>query len=593
MAIQDKIYVPVDKVFPGIRSDFGTFKTLLQGLSRVETLFWCAILNLVVSSPSADHVTRQQYGLSYFLTAEEIDRVNKFALGHGGAHRVPVFFRGQLLELLRWGALYCPTCPEHVITFEKSEVKRRFAQAALIASDVWARRVFGDRLSLGDGLSTAREQALAPFRLSQEATLLTPDLSKSLGRGWCLFSRYLPIRYPLFENEFKSSTALTVEEFYVCLGALMTNFMDPMARLPTFDSRTLGESTLYRDAIQRYVSLEAQSIDELRSELWGQASGEVSCDGDAPLYRYRPLREKPILRSGGGRAVIVDPVFYSETASAGPLFHLLGSGVSSSRANEIFGAFGYAFEDYACDILRRMFPDLVGASPKRLSCRIGATDQAGNEFEIDACLNDVTQLVLFEMKAVVIPETRILAEGSESYLQCLRERYSVSERFPGDRTSKGVGQLARIVKALASEGGLVQDGQFSRVRLVYPVLLVYDSLLDAPVHARFLASEFEQLLEPEGRFRTGELAKGGLRIAPLTLMTINDLEDLETSIQHFALVDLLSDYSKSCPDRLMSLNNFIASSKYGRQMYHSRFLSAAVVEILDKVGRLDFGVGAG
>jgi hypothetical protein len=594
MTVQDKVYVPVGEVFPGIQSDFRTFKSLLQGLSQVETLFWCAILNLIVSNPSDDHLTRQQYGLDYFLTTEEIVKVNEFAQENEGAQRVMIFFRGQLLELLRWSALYCPSCPEDIITFEKPEVKRRFAQAALIASDVWARRVFGDRLSMTDGLSSARKRALAPFRLSLEATLLTPDLSKSLGRGWCLFSKHFPTHYLLFESEFQSSTGLTVEEYYVCLGALITNFVNHRAGPPIFDSKTLGESTLYRDAIQRYVALEAQAIEELRHRLWGQASKEkMSSDEDAPPYSYRPLREKPILCSDSGRAIILDPVFYSETASAGPLFHLLSNEVSNSKANEIFSAFGYAFEDYACDILKRMFPDISGASPKRLSCEIDGTDQAGNEFEIDACLNDVTELVLFEMKAVVIPEARILAEDHESYLQCLREKYSVSEGSPGDRKNKGVGQLARIIKLLASREWLGQDGEFSRVRVVYPVLVVYDSLLDTPVHAHFLASEFEAYLEPEDRFQSGELRKGGLRIAPLTVMTVDDLENLETSIEHFALRDLLSDYSKSCPDRMTSLNNFIASSKYGQQMYHSRTLGVAGLEILDKVGRLVFGEGVG
>lgn len=489
--------------------------------------------------------------------------------------------------------MYCQSCPEDVITFEEPEVKRRFAQAALIASDIWSRRVFGNRLSMTEGLSTARKRALAPFRLSLEATLLAPDLSKSLGRGWRLFSKYFPARYPLLESEFRSSTGLTVEEYFVCLGALITNFVDHKVGPLIFDSKTLGESTLYRDAIQRYVALEAQTVDDLRHRLWGRAPKEMYSDESAPPYSYRSLREKPVLCSDSSRAIILDPVFYSETASAGPLFHLLGNEVPNSKANEIFGAFGNAFEDYACDILKHMFLDISGAFPERLPCKIGGTDKAGNEFEIDACLNDITELVLFEMKAVVIPETRVLAEDYESYLQCLREKYSISEGSPDNRKSKGVGQLARVIKLLASGEWLGQGGEFSRARLVYPVLVVYDSLLNTPVHAHFLASEFKACLEPEDELRSGELRKGELRIAPLTVVTIDDLENLETSIEHFAFRDLLSDYSKSCPDRMTSLNNFIASSKYGQQMYHSRNLSAAGLEILDKVGRLVFGEGAG
>lgn len=580
---QTKIYIPVSEVFTDIQSDFETFKSLLQSLSLTETLFWCAILNLIISNPSDDdHIARQQLGLDYFLTPEEINRVNDFAQKNGSAQRIMIFSRGQLLELLRWGTLYCQNYPESEITFENPEVRRKFVQAALIAFDIWTKRVFGNRFSMDGGVDIARKRGLGAIRKSIEATSLAPDLSKSLGRGWTLFKNYFPRYYKPFADEFRASTGLSIEEYYICLGAMVINFMDPKIGSVIFDPNTLGEAILYRDVFQKYITLESQSIDELREALWGHAVGDINNDEDAPPYDYRPLREKPLLRAESGRTIILDPVFYSERASVGPLF-ILTKNKTNDKANEIFSTFGYAFESYTCDILRRMFPDISGALTKRLSCNIQGSDRAGNKIEIDACLNDIMEVILFEIKAVWIREDEILSEDYEKYLQHLRKKYGVTEGTSRDRKIKGVGQLARITNMLATtKEWLGQNEEFSQVQLIYPVLVVYDPFLAAPVYGNILASEFKTLLAPEAELQSGELRKGQLRIAPLIVMTIEELENLETSIEHFSFRDLLADYSRACPDRLMSFYNFIATSKYSHQMYHNRSLNTTILEILHK-----------
>ncbi len=95
------VYVPVQEVFPGAPNNFGDFTLLLRKLSRNDALFWCARLNLIISNPAfPDHKARQQYGLDVFFTQEQIERVNRFARARGGAERVAIFFRGQLLELI-------------------------------------------------------------------------------------------------------------------------------------------------------------------------------------------------------------------------------------------------------------------------------------------------------------------------------------------------------------------------------------------------------------------------------------------------------------------------------------------------------------
>ena len=70
-------------------------------------------------------------------------------------------------------------------------------------------------------------------------------------------------------------------------------------------------------------------------------------------------------------------------------------------------------------------------------------------------------------------------------------------------------------------------------------------------------------------------------MAPLTVMTIQDLENLETSIGNFSLANLLADYSRECPDRMRSLHNFIALSDYGPKIERNEFLMEASIGIHD------------
>lgn len=167
------IFLPVSEVFPDTKSDFETFKSLLCNLSRTDSLFWCARVNLIISDPEADHIKKQQAGLNQFFTPEEINKVNDYARKNGGAQRLTVFFRGQLLELIRWIVLFSDDFPEDGTTFENPEIRRNFAKAVLIACDIWSKRVFGEnRFSLDGGITIARKRALGAIRKSVESYLL-------------------------------------------------------------------------------------------------------------------------------------------------------------------------------------------------------------------------------------------------------------------------------------------------------------------------------------------------------------------------------------------------------------------------------------
>ena len=209
--------------------------------------------------------------------------------------------------------------------------------------------------------------------------------------------------------------------------------------------------------------------------------------------------------------------------------------------------------------------------------------------EIDAYLNYPMELVLFEMKSAFIPEKAILSDSHEDLIEQLRERYSVTKKTSSGQKTKGVGQLARIIKSIAAKTWLGKDDEFNNVERIYPILVVHDSLLTSPVYGNFFASEFKNYLEPDNEQRNGNLIKGNVKVTPVIILSIEDLEDLETSIEHFALRELLSSYSHSCPDRVTSLHDFMDNSKEF-PLYHNRNTAAKGQEIIEKCMKVVFNM---
>jgi len=576
------IYVPVSEIYPDVKSDINILISLLNDLSRTDVIFWCARINKVISNGDLDNLTCQQEVISFLLRREEIALLNNYVQKNGGANRVILFSRGHILALMRWATMHCCDKEGDGTTFSDETVKRKFTQALLIAGDIWFEGTFKQWYT--HDIVSEKDRALSSIRKSMEASLKTPSIEKSLGRGWTIFTDYFPSHYATLNEDFHDVTGFSIQQYFCCLAAIITNFMKPeLTTNGIFSMSPHGTSPEFRDIVEKYISLESQSLDQLKDLLFEQSGGKSEHDFKV-IYDPKPLRVKPIIHAQDGRAIISDPIFYSEKASVGPLFHLASA--ATVNANSVFGAFGMAFENYSCDIFRRMFPSIQGLFD-RLKCNMPLKDNIGNVLEIDVCLNYATELVLFEIKAAWIREEMILSEQHENFIDEIRKKYGVSQGTAKDRKIKGVGQLARIINVLLDGESLSSDQDFSMVRTIYPVLLVYDALLTSPAYGEFLADEFKTLIQPCEVLSSGILRKNDLLIVPLIILNIDDLEDIEKSVENKSLIDILHEYSTSCPDRKVSLHNFLALSKYCDK-YHNKYLAEKCAELLGAAKEIVF-----
>jgi hypothetical protein len=103
---------------------------------------------------------------------------------------------------------------------------------------------------------------------------------------------------------------------------------------------------------------------------------------------------------------------------------------------------------------------------------------------MDAVLNDVLQVVVFETKAAWLKDEVVL-DDLEKWLEQIRSRYGVAAATADGKRErpKGVAQLAQLVRRIIDGNCGAAQPDFAAVEVIHPVLLVHDTRLNAPVTA--------------------------------------------------------------------------------------------------------------
>jgi hypothetical protein len=414
-------------------------------------------------------------------------------------------------------------------------------------------------------------------------TRCDPRQFEALSRGVELFQRLLPEYYANFAEEFFKSTGMRLDEYYLCLCMLMVHYLNSEIKSGIGGREQPGIFTLkgIRDAaphmeslFARFLYLRSDTPEEFAAAFWSKGQEEPDeFECEPPL---KPLRERPVLRATDGRMVVLDPVCFAEAASVGPLFLVL----SETNQKNLFPAFGYAFEAYVGSIFRRMYPDPGSHLTKRLYYDVRDAKNAGIQIA-DFIIDDVSDIVVIEAKAVWMQDAKMWQDDPDVLVAHLRAKYG------GEEKEKGYAQLARNIGKISSLEWQPAGVDLTKTKRIFPVLLVHDEMLDAPVFGYFLAEEFSHALRPDSDAGSW-MTKGDFRVAPLIVMTIGDLECLESSLNKFTMIALLKAYSSATPDRLVSLNNFLAGNSDEFPLIHNKSLASRCEEILQDCMRRVF-----
>jgi len=572
------LYVELGDLFPGEECSVENLRDCLAPLPLNLVLVMCTRANQVLSGPGRlNRLDRQRSLVNTLLTAETGARLNEVARTHdeNDPEKTAFLTRKGLLELVRWALLLCdPKTPPLEGKWSQTE-KDLFTKAAMICSWVSDTKIRAV-LAANRDIEALKTIGLVAFRAALDAGMSEVDPWRVVGRGKRLFLEYLPKYYPNLDSDFREATGVSPLEYMTAAGALVSMHLQLENTMVLSDAVTLGHATDYAAVYSAYKTDQIWNIDDLRERLWPGSRVPNSFD-ETPGFSLKPLRERPIIAMDDGRGVIPDPLLLADSLMVGPLFHLL----DVRKENEVFGAFGHAFEEYAGDILDDVFPAGVGLH-RVLHRKVFLPDADGREFEIDACLNYVDQLVLLEAKAVFIPDQSVIDCDETKFRAVLKEKYLYGER------PVGVGQLARAIRSLAAGKWQGLDPS-SCLKLVYPVLVVHDRLLQEPLVTSFLADLLVEELGASQAPGSWQWETNGFRFAPLTILTIDDLENLGSSPGIDSL-DLLQSYSADVPKRNGSLHDYIASTKRFRdELRINQILANAAKDFLADCIRRVFG----
>lgn len=579
MPINMSVPVELTDLFPDETCSLEHLAECLGALPLNLVLVMCARANQVLSGPGAmGHLDRQKTLANTMLTTAVGKRLNDTARARDKDHpdRTSFLVRNGLLELVRWALLLCdPKTPPLEGEWTQKE-KDPFVQAAIMCawiSDTKTREILRET----EDFDAQKNIALVAFRKALDAGMSGPDPRKVVGRGKKLFLEYLPKHYTELEKDFQAALGVSLNEYMTAAGALIAMHLQLPKSMVLSDAVTLGHDTEYAAVYSAYQSHQICSVDDLRGELWPSNQPPDSFN-EAPVFSLRPLRDRPIIALDDDKGVIPDPLLLAESLMVGPLFQLLGE----RDANELFGYFGDAFEEYAGDILAGLFPSGDGLHAP-LHRKVFLPDADEQEFELDACLDYIDQLVLIETKAVFIPDWITDECDEAAFRAILREKYLRNKDRP-----VGIGQLARAIRSLAAGTwqGLDPD---SSPKLTYPVLLVHDRLLQEPLVTSFLA---DLLIEELGASQvqcSWQWETNGFHFAPLTILTIDDLENLESS-PGIDLLELLQSYSADVPKRYESLHDYIATTeRFKKELRINQTLAIAARNFLADCVRRVFG----
>lgn len=309
-----QVYVPVQEAFPGTEPSEEALIELLSSFSRDGLICHWAILNRIQTGyGEGDADTRDRYMVENTCTRETLGRIMEFGQRRRDNYFPHIYARGQLLEAIRWSARYGSDAPARPEDFGTEDAKDRLVKAALIAMDIWAKRTLG---TLHDG--TKIEEVLGKFRRTMEGNGHAPIFEFMVGRGAELFTRYMPQRYPDFLKDFEKATSMSLDTYLACSIGLSLYAMNYKGNLPSvFNRSTVGSQSKFNDELMRYIDLYSLTPGQMTEALWTNFEKND----------FKALRERPIAALPNDLAVIVDPIFYIERISIGPLFLVAGLSV--------------------------------------------------------------------------------------------------------------------------------------------------------------------------------------------------------------------------------------------------------------------------
>ena len=248
------------------------------------------------------------------------------------------------------------------------------------------------------------------------------------------------------------------------------------------------------------------SMDELRNRVEEHPNFENLED------EFRLWRKYPLLKISEDRTICVDFSFLLEKLQTGVFWTIRGCLKKKKKERGIFeDLWGDVFERYASSIIKRGINSQNPSNRERFIIN-AKYDQKQDDECADIAICCGGTLILMECKATILSAQAKFSGDFSIFYENIKS------------VKKGIKQLWDAIRRLGnlhqSRRDVVKEIDICKVKKIYPVLVVSDGIFSATLMNWFLNSEFQSMV------RQNYLMKH-LKVMPLTVLTIMDLESLE------------------------------------------------------------------
>ena len=229
---------------------------------------------------------------------------------------------------------------------------------------------------------------------------------------------------------------------------------------------------------------------------------------------FRLWRKYPLLRISDNQIMCIDVGFLMDKLDSGTFWIIRDQLKSESKEKAVFRFRGRVFEDYAASIIYRGVDSQLSSRAETCIIKPEYNQKEYNECtDIAVCGRET--LILLECKAHYV-SAKVKFKHDIAALDNVIKSKIIAPR--------GKNQLWEAIRNLGhvneTQRREVKGLNMSGVKRVFPVLVLSDRTFSLPFMNRFLDSEFQGFVE------YSDLRKD-LEIMPLTVLTIDNVEDLE------------------------------------------------------------------
>ena len=334
-----------------------------------------------------------------------------------------------------------------------------------------------------------------------------------------------PIYLPL-ASHFQGAYGIELEMFlrilfllYIKVYQAKLTHPEPWAQFIVTYQNTFRNAGYSEALIRQAMGVLSYKLQDMGNLMYAQLPQSMTSDF-VNLYRY------PLIEAQDGTYVIYDRQVLLQFFTSG-IWWLLHDALPHDKRDTFRAFFGDVFASYIERVLRHACEGGPNRIPQRMFARLrfSPTDEV-----CDALLVAEDSWVMMEVKASLLTPQAKYAEDP------LYLKNQINDKFAKmGKGSKGVGQLAKSIKRLASGASIVNSQlDFSQPKKVYPVIVNYDTTVSGKFVTQYLDSKL--------RAELIDLPAGSPKVMPLTVLNMMDMEAFTALARRHAFPDLLASY---------------------------------------------------